>query len=396
VLRAWWEIDEAGPDGEPLWGSPGWVVTQMLVWVGDEGRTEYWVAAKLNDLKIAPPYGLAWAPKMVGEIVKRKCYTGKAEYNANGRVPNPDRPLGDLTMGVKRTLVRPKLEGEKVTFEVPPLSSEERWLGANKNLTERGRGRGKQGKRIDALFRGRMLCPKCQKPTSVLRDKHCRIYYYCRAHYCRWIKDPCVYNRFVPATWDDEIWDDICAMLEDDAWVEQQLMVELHQDEGVEKLIRLQQFKIRQAEDKVRKVEEGFDGGLYTLEEAKKRKADHQGTIEKAMQEITRLSAQVRAQEFGPGDIEALRQELKALRERNLKEASFEEKADLVAMLGVKVYPSEDLKSRRVACRLNLRRIAEGREQGDFAKVVFGEPSRSIDRTSRSEVLSTSIGMGTV
>ncbi len=396
VLRAWWEIDELGPDGEPLWGSPGWVVTQMFAWVGDEGRTEYWVAAKLNDLKIAPSYGPAWAPKMVGEIVKRKCYTGKAEYNANGRVPNPDRPLGDLTLGIKRTLVRPKPEGEKVTFEVPPLASEERCVRANNNLTERGRGRGKQGKRIQALFRGRMLCPKCQKPMSVLRDKHCRIYYYCRAHYCRWIKDPCVYNRFVPATWDEEIWDDICAMLEDDAWVEEQLAVELHQDDGVDKLVRLQQFKIKQAEDKIRKVEEGFDGGLYTLEEAKKRKADHQGTVSKAMQEITRLSAQVRAQEFGPRDIEALRQELKALRERNLKEASFEEKADLVAMLGVKVHPSEDLKSRRVACRLNLQRIAEEREQGDFAKVVFGEPSRSIDRTSRSEVLSTSTGTGMV
>ncbi len=37
VLRAWWEIDESGPDGEPVWRSPAWVVKQIFVWLGDEG-----------------------------------------------------------------------------------------------------------------------------------------------------------------------------------------------------------------------------------------------------------------------------------------------------------------------------------------------------------------------
>jgi hypothetical protein len=40
------------------------------------------------------------------------------------------------------------------------------------------------------------------------------------------------------------------------------------------------------------------------------------------------------------------------------KEATFEEKVGLVAMLGIKVYPSEDLKSRRIVCRLNLMKVA--------------------------------------
>jgi hypothetical protein len=57
-----------------------------------------------------------------------------------------------------------------------------------------------------------------------------------------------------------------------------------------------------------------------------------------------------------------LRQELRGLRERNLKEATFEEKVDLVAMLGIRVYPSEDLKYRRIACRLNLRKVVGERE----------------------------------
>jgi len=113
VLRAWWEIDELGPDGEPVWGSPAWVVKQIFVWIGDEGRTAYWIASKLNELGIRPPYQTSWAPKTVIKIAGRTFYTGKAEYNANGRVPNPEKPLGDLTLGIKRTLVRPKPVSEK-------------------------------------------------------------------------------------------------------------------------------------------------------------------------------------------------------------------------------------------------------------------------------------------
>jgi len=30
IRRAWWEVDELGPDGGPLWGSPAWVVIQIF------------------------------------------------------------------------------------------------------------------------------------------------------------------------------------------------------------------------------------------------------------------------------------------------------------------------------------------------------------------------------
>ncbi len=372
VLKAWWEINEVGTDGEFTWGSPAWVVTQVFKWTGDENRTAYWVASKLNELKITPPERLSWSPKTVIKIVNRKCYTGKAEYNVNGRIPNPNRPLGDLTLGIRKTLLSPKPKEERVSYEVPPLTTMELWQKANENITERGRGRGKQGKTIQALFRTRMFCPRCGKPMSVLRGKRDEVYYYCRAHYCPWIKDPCRYNRFVPGTWDDQIWDELDVMLKDDAWIEQQLTVDLHQDKGLDKQIRLHQLKIRQAEDKIRKVEEGFDGGLYSLEEAREKKLNYQGVIEKETQEISHLQAQMDVQGFSRGDAEALRKELKALRERNLKEATFEEKVELVAMLGIKIFPSEDLKSRRIVCRLNLKKVVGEREQNDFAKVMFG------------------------
>jgi len=45
--------------------------------------------------------------------------------------------------------------------------------------------------------------------------------------------------------------------------------------------------------------------------------------------------------------------------------------------LNIKVYPSEDLKSRRIKCGMNIRDIEKIGEQDGFAKVVFGRPYRS-------------------
>lgn len=134
-----WEIDELGPDGEPVRGSRAWVVEQIFNWIGDENRTAYWVANKLNEFRITPPCRISWSPKSIIKIAARRCYTGKGEYNANGRILNPERFPSDLTMGIKRTLVRPKPDSEKVLFKVPALITEEQWKKANNNLRERGR-----------------------------------------------------------------------------------------------------------------------------------------------------------------------------------------------------------------------------------------------------------------
>jgi DNA invertase Pin-like site-specific DNA recombinase len=382
VLRACWEIDGLGPDGEPAWGRPAWVVIQIFVWIGDEGRTAYWVARKLNELRIPPPCRISWAPKTVIKIAGRRCYTGKAEYNANGRVANPERPLGDLTLGIRRTLVRPKPENERVTFIVPALITEEQWLRANKNLRERGRGRGKQGKRIQALFRTRMLCPRCGKPMSVLQKRGSdQVYYYCRAHYCPWLKDPCTYSRFVPGTWDDEVWEEICAMMCSDAWLEQQLATELSQSADLEKLIRLEQLKVSQARLQISNVQEGWEKGFYTPEEVQSKLTKQREAVARAESETIRLRGQMADKGLSPMEAELLRQELKALRDRNLLESTFEDRADLVAKLGIKILPSEDLESRKIFCRLNLAEINEEREQAGFAKVTFGGAKVTIDRT---------------
>jgi len=394
VLSAWWEINEVTENGELVWGSPAWVVRQIFIWIGLEERTQYWVTMELNKLHqnwpelFLPLYGDRWLPKMVGDIVAREAYTGKAYYNKNKRVPNPNKPLGDLTMQIRKTLTRPKPDGDRVQFEVPALTMFELWQRANNALRERGRGRGKQGKKIQALFRARLLCPICGKPMAVMRRRNSRIYYYCRARYSKWLKDPCPYNRFVPATWDNEIWQEICEMLKNDLWIEQQLAIEIDRSSDIQKLIRFQEHKINTYQGKIRRVEEGFEGGLYTLEEAKLRKQKSQEAIDIAQLEINTLREQLNAGGFTPDAVKSLRLELKGLQNRNMAEASFEERLDLVARLGIKVYPSEDLESRRIKCSVDLREIKKTGEQGGFAKVVYGRPyrSRTCDTLIKSQV----------
>ena len=48
--------------------------------------------------------------------------------------------------------------------------------------------------------------------------------------------------------------------------------------------------------------------------------------------------------------------------------------ADLVAKLGIKILPSEDLKSRKILYRLDLAKVNQKREQSSFSKVTFGGP----------------------
>ena len=54
---------------------------------------------------------------------------------------------------------------------------------------------------------------------------------------------------------------------------------------------------------------------------------------------------------------ETFGKELEAIWDRKLEEATFEEKLDVVSVLGVKIYPTEDLRSMIVLCRLGLEQL---------------------------------------
>jgi len=67
--------------------------------------------------------------------------------------------------------------------------------------------------------------------------------------------------------------------------------------------------------------------------EAKEWKAKYQQEIEEAEAEIARLRSEVKG--FTQEEAKDLYQGLKRLRDRNLNEATFDVKADLVARLGI-------------------------------------------------------------
>jgi len=134
----------------------------------------------------------------------------------------------------------------------------------------------------------------------------------------------------------------------------------------------MEQLKISQAKLRVSKVQEGWEKGFYTPDEVQTKLTEHRQAIARAESEIGRLRKQMANRSLSAIEAELLRQELKALRDQNLLEATFEQRVDLIAKLGIKILPSEDLKSRKISCRLNLGKENEEREQAGFAKVTFG------------------------
>jgi hypothetical protein len=214
------------------------------------------------------------------------------------------------------------------------------------------------------------LIPSCNKPMSVMRKKagSNEVFYFCRAHYCPWIKNPCNYREFIPLSWDNGIWQELCQLLENDEWIESQLALESSRFEDNRKLIRIEENKIEQARQRLSRVQEGWEKGIYTAEEAGNKTSEYRVAIAHAEQEIENLSHQS-ADGIDP---QVLREELIALRNRNLNNATFEEREELVSRLGIKIIPSEDLKSRRICCNLNLRNVGGKEDDNGFTKVTFG------------------------
>ena len=397
VVNAWWEIDALGSDGELLHPSPVWVVRQIFTWVGEESRTLYWATQQLNGMGIKTADGVDWNPAKLQRLVRRQCYTGRHAYNVHSRVPDPDRPITDITAEIRRTRLQKKPEHEWVRYEVPALVSEEVWNSANDALTRRGRGKGKEAKSIQALLRGRLHCPRCGNAMLVRRaGRHSRVYYHCRSYFKPWAKERCSYRRFIPGAWDQFVWNDVCALLRDDSWIDSQLASQPAQDENVEKLLRLERFKLAQAKGKIAKIHEGFEAGIYTVDRAKSRINELQGIVENAQAEVDRLQGLIGAQEQTTRGPEAIRRELESLRDSNVDEASFDQRFDMIARLAIEVYPAENLKSMRVTCRLGLtgrskpaargrppvEEIAESNSPTWCGKVMSAPPEVTVGRTS--------------
>jgi hypothetical protein len=359
LLKAWWEIDRIDSEGNLEWGSEAWVVAQTFHWIGDEERTLYWVAKQLNELNIKPRYTDVWSPSLVSFIVKKRCYTGHHFYNRAAYVPNPKRPLGDLTSAVRRTLRRSKAETEWVSFDVPPLVSNELWERSNQILTERGRGRGKEGRSIEALLRRRTFCPSCGQPLTVYRDSnHPNLtYYICRTRSQGWKHQRCHIRSFRVERLDTFTWDCVAALLSQPALVEEQLKKETsaNQFEYLKKRTKLAQSKVDRLQSKIRRVQDGYeaDPPVYTAAEAESKIAGYRHMVTTEEAELVYLRQLMDRKLVDKETAQAARQALESIRDTNLENATFAEKQNIIGKLGIKVYPSEDSKVVRILSKLN-------------------------------------------
>ena len=374
VIRAWWEVDRLGPDGVPEPETPAWVVQQAFTWIASQEKTLHWVAAELNRLNIPTAGGSRWNPGKVQRLIGNRCYTGDHAYNVHARVPSPGQRLTDITAEIKRNRKQPKPESEWVYYKVPTLVPADRWEKANRLLRKRGRGRGKQGKAIQALLRGRVYCPGCSQPMIVRRHpKYDHLYYHCRVYGRKWEASPCTYSTFIPGSWDDVVWADICSMLRDDHWLEQEFNAGARQEQGITKLIDAQERKISLTKHQLARIQQGFEREIYTLEQARDRTSQLRTVIEDAEQEAIVLRNRAGATPRTEEEIQKAREELAALRDRNLHDAGFVQRYELVAQLGLQVYPAEDLKSMRVKCQLPFNGSSMS---GDLKEKPTGDPGK--------------------
>jgi len=360
LISANWLVDSLDPEGKLIHGSEAWIVNQVFQWVGTENRTLYWAAKRLNEMSIKPRYAKEWSPALISFIVKNRCYTGHHVYNKATYVPNPNKPIGDVTYAIRRTVRQLKPESEWAHFEVPPLVPEKLWDLANLNLAERGRGKGKEGRRLDALVRGRIFCPSCNQLMSIYRDSnyHHLTYYRCTSRSQGWRHKRCYIRSFRIDRIDNVVWDCVYALLKQPEWVYQELSKQEtgESTEELQKRIRVEQQRIERTQYKIRRIQDGYeaDPPVYTANEVKEKIGASRDHVSRAEMEIHRLQNIMEQKGTSRQSREEAIHILETLRDTNLENASFEEQCDLIAKLGIKVYPSEDGKVIRISSTLQF------------------------------------------
>jgi multidrug resistance efflux pump len=114
--------------------------------------------------------------------------------------------------------------------------------------------------------------------------------------------------------------------------------------------------KIDQTEAKIRRIHEGYEAEppLYTAKEAEERIRAFRDLVAQTEKEQQRLRTLLEQEVVGQRTLELVRRTLEKVRDENLGNASFSDKQELIARLGIMVYPSSDHKTVRIASRLPI------------------------------------------
>ena len=115
--------------------------------------------------------------------------------------------------------------------------------------------------------------------------------------------------------------------------------------------------KINQTEVKIRRIHEGYesDPPVYTAKEADKRIKVFRTLISKDEKEKHRLENILEQQVVSQNTIEIVRRTLEEIRDENQESASYKDKQELIARLGIVIYPSEDHKSVCITSKLPIQ-----------------------------------------
>jgi len=163
--------------------------------------------------------------------------------------------------------------------------------------------------------------------------------------------------RFIRVSWLDQLgWDETTHLLQNPALVEAQLQRAEKDGGGIQKRIRLELFHKKEAKRKITRIQDDLlnDDSIFTKKEAADKIEELRAIIQGADAEIVRLESIVQMAKQTQETAEATKKALEKLRDMNLKTASFQQQAELVARLGIKIYPSEDLTYIRMFCGLNI------------------------------------------
>jgi len=359
TLRAWWDIDQVDAEGNILYASEAWVVVRIFHWIGVENQSPYWVAKELNRLVIKPRYADDWSPSLIAFLARKRCYTGNHAYNTAHYVPNPKRPLGDITGEIKRTIRKPKPEDEHVRFSVPPLVPEALWERANHNLDQR-KGSKPKKQTIEALFRRRVFCPKCGRAMALRKDPKCPslVYYICPGYYMRWKAQHCNIRWVRRDLLDQPVWRRVKKALSHPDLVLKQMsrFNELGHVSEAKRNLRLAEYQIAQAESGITRIQQAYENNspLYIAEEATRRIAEYRERALKAQRRKEELEASLQKITRDAQSLEKTREALARLHLENVCNATFKEKVRVIEILDVKVYPSENMDHIGVTCAVNL------------------------------------------
>ena len=152
---------------------------------------------------------------------------------------------------------------------------------------------------------------------------------------------------------DGVVWDCVYALLKQPEWVEEELSKQEANEhvEELQKRIRIEHQRIGQIQVKIRRIQEGYeaDPPVYTTSEAEEKIRVYHALISRVETEVYRLQELMAQQALNKKTKEEARRVLEAMRDMNLENASFSEKQNLIAKLGVKVHPSEDKKVVRIS-----------------------------------------------